>query len=337
MVGDVSRLRPHVKTHKSSAIAQLQLEAGITKYKCATIAEAEMLGRCGAPDVLVAFPLVGPRLDAFLQLGATYPKTLFSAMVDSRPNALQLSDEAVSRGLTLDVYIDLDIGMGRTGIAIDSAAEELYILCVSLPGIRVRGLHAYDGHVREPDTSKLWRQCEENYRPLAALLDRLAKRGFPELAVVIGGSPSFPFYARMENVQCSPGTFVLWDHGYATDCPNQGFLPAAVLLCRVISLPTPDTVCVDLGHKAVGAESPIDKRIHFLNAPALQPLRQSEEHLVLQAPDGHGHQLGDVLYGIPYHVCPTVNLYDAYNVVKDGNVAGSWPIDARQRFRYREQ
>lgn len=337
MVGDVTRLRPHVKTHKSSAIARLQLEAGITKYKCATMAEAEMLGRCGAPDVLLAFPLVGPRLDAFLQLGTAYPKTLFSTIVDSMSGARQLSDAAVSKGLVLDVYIDLDMGMGRTGIAINSAAEEFYIYCMSLPGLRLRGLHAYDGHVREPDIAKLWKLCEENYRPLAALYERLVHRGAPEPEMIAGGSPSFPFYAQVKNVQCSPGTFVLWDNGYAERCPGQCFLPAAVLLCRVISLPTPDTVCVDLGHKAVGAENTIDKRIHFLNAPSLHALRQSEEHLVLQAPDGHGYQLGDVLYGIPHHVCPTVNLYGAYNVVEDGSVVGSWSIDARQRFRYREQ
>lgn len=337
MVGDVKRLRPHVKTHKSATITKMQLEAGITRYKCATIAEAEMLGRSGALDVLVAFPLIGPRLEAFLRLSAQYPATKFSAMVDDQFTARQLADAAALRGIMVDVYIDLDIGMGRTGVAMGAAADELYAYCDSLPGLRLCGLHAYDGHVRESDSGKLWQQCEENYRLLAALLDRLAKRGFTAPTVIIGGSPSFPFYATMEGVQCSPGTFVLWDHGYATDCPNQDFLPAAVLLCRVISLPASDTVCVDLGHKAVAAESPIDKRIHFLNAPELQAVRQSEEHLVLRAPAGHGHQLGDVLYGIPYHVCPTVNLYGAYNVVEDGKVVDSWPIDARHRFSYARQ
>lgn len=334
MVGDVDRLRPHVKTHKSSAITKLQLAAGITRYKCATLAEAEMLGRCGAPDVLVAYPLFGPRLQAFLALADQYPASRFSTLVDDRSAAEQLSEAAVSRGVVAGVYIDLDIGMGRTGTSIDASAERLYVHCRSLAGLRVLGLHAYDGQVREPDAVKLRRQCEENYRPLAALVDRLGAQGFSRPEVIVGGSPSFPFYTEMKGVQCSPGTFILWDHGYATDCPDQGFLPAAVLMTRIISMPTPDTICVDLGHKAVGAENTIDKRVHFLDAPSLQPLRQSEEHLVLQAPQGHGYKLGDVLYGIPYHICPTVNLYDAYNVVEQGRVTGSWDIDARQRFRY---
>lgn len=334
MVGDVGRLRPHVKTHKSSAITKLQLAAGITRYKCATLAEAEMLGRCGAPDVLVAYPLFGPRLQAFLALADRYPASRFSTIVDDRSAAEQLSEAAVSRGVVADVYIDLDIGMGRTGTPIDASAEHLYAHCRSLAGLRVLGLHAYDGQVREPDAVKLRRQCEENYRPLADLVDRLVEQGYPTPEVIVGGSPSFPFYAEMEGVQCSPGTFILWDHGYATDCPDQAFLVAAVLLTRVISMPTPETICVDLGHKAVGAENAIDKRVHFLDAPSLKPLRQSEEHLVLQAPQGHGHKLGDVLCGIPYHICPTVNLYDAYNVVENGRAASSWDIDARQRFRF---
>ncbi|WP_262247330.1 D-TA family PLP-dependent enzyme [Parapedobacter soli] len=334
MVGDASRLRPHVKTHKSSAITKLQLAAGITRYKCATLAEAEMLGRCGAPDVLVAYPLFGPRVQAFLALAGQYPTSRFSTLVDDRSAAGQLSEAAVSRGVVADVYIDLDIGMGRTGAPIDASAEGLYAYCRSLVGLRVLGLHAYDGQVREPEAAELWRQCRENYRPLAALVDRLVAQGFPKPEVIVGGSPSFPFYAGIEGVQCSPGTFILWDHGYATDCPNQGFLPAAVLMTRIISMPTPETICVDLGHKAVGAENPIDKRVHFPDAPSLKALRQSEEHLVLQAPRGHGYKLGDVLYGIPYHICPTVNLYDAYNVVENGTATGSWDIDARQRFRF---
>src|SRR5690606_22353940 len=334
MVGDTDRLRPHVKTHKSSAITKLQLAAGITRYKCATLAEAEMLGRCGAPDVLVAYPLFGPRLQAFLTLGGQYPASRFSTLVDDRSAAEQLSEAALLQGVEVDVYIDLDIGMGRTGVPIGPEAGQLYARCRSLPGLRVLGLHAYDGQVREPDPEKLRRQCEENYRPLAALVDRLVAQGFPKPEIIVGGSPSFPFYAEMEGVQCSPGTFILWDHGYATDCPDQGFLPAAVLMTRIISMPTPETICVDLGHKAVGAENAIDKRVHFLDAPLLKPLRQSEEHLVLQAPQGHGYKLGDVLYGIPYHICPTVNLYDAYNVVENGRAASSWDIDARQRFRF---
>lgn len=336
MVGDTHRLRPHVKTHKASAITRLQLAAGIGKYKCATLAEADMLGRCGAPDVLIAYPLFGPRLQTFFQLIEKYPSTHFSALTDAQYGAQLLSESAVSRGVVVDMYLDLDIGMGRTGVPIGVPAETLYTYCQSLPGIHIRGLHAYDGQVREPDAEILRQQCYDNFQPLSAFVGELERQGFPVPEIIIGGSPSFSVYAEKNDVQCSPGTFILWDYGYATDCPDQDFQTAAVLLTRVISLPTPETICVDLGHKAIGAENPIDKRVYFLNAPSLKPLRQSEEHLVLQAAKGHGFQLGDILYGIPYHICPTVNLYDAYHVVANGRVTETWDIDARQRCSFQK-
>lgn len=333
MVGDVRRLRPHVKTHKSAEITRLQLAEGITHFKCATLAEAEMLARCEAPDVLLAFPLVGPRLDGFLQMRTRYPASRFSTIVDNADAAKTLSDAALAMGTVADVYIDLDIGMGRTGVPAGPPAAQLYAYCKSLSGINLCGLHAYDGHVREPDADLLRQQCEKNYSAVTNLVTDLVNNGFAMPEIIIGGSPSFPFYARLPEVQCSPGTFVLWDHGYATDCPDQPFQIAALLLCRVISLPSENTVCLDLGHKAVGAENPIDKRIHFLNAPSLKALRQSEEHLVLQADSGHTFKVGDVLYGVPIHVCPTVNLYDAFNVLERGRVVTNWNVDARHRFR----
>src|SRR5690606_2870764 len=100
------------------AITRLQLAAGIGKYKCATLAEADMLGRCGAPDVLVAYPLIGPRLHTFFQLIEKYPSTRFSALTDAQHGAELLSQTAVSRGVVADLFLDLDIGMGRTGIPI---------------------------------------------------------------------------------------------------------------------------------------------------------------------------------------------------------------------------
>src|SRR5690606_36703956 len=117
---------------------------------CATLAEAAMLGRCGAPDVLVAFPLFGPRLELFLQLGDDYPSSQFSTIVDEQSVAEQLSEAAQRRDTEVGVYIDLDIGMGRTGVPMESMAADLYVHCHSLPGLRVLGLHAYDGQVREP-------------------------------------------------------------------------------------------------------------------------------------------------------------------------------------------
>ncbi len=105
MVGDVSRLRPHVKTHKSADATKLMLAAGITKFKCATIAEAEMLGQCGAPDVLLAYQPVGPKVERFVSVIKDYPKTQFSCLVDDVAAAKNMAGIFQKNGLIVPVYI----------------------------------------------------------------------------------------------------------------------------------------------------------------------------------------------------------------------------------------
>lgn len=331
MIGDVNRLRPHVKTYKTKEILQLQLDAGMTKFKCATIAEAEMLGECEAPDVLLAYPLYGPKLHRFLALVQRFPDTAFSAIVDNAHAAKALGTAAVSAGVAVDTYVDLNIGMGRTGIELGESALALFRICSRLDGLTIQGFHAYDGHVREVDFEKRKAICDRNFEPIADMVRKLQEEGFPEPRMIIGGSPSFPIYAKYPAVECSPGTFVLWDKGYGDSLPEQTFLAAAVLLCRVVSIPGVNRLCVDLGYKAVASENPLDKRVYFLHAPDLKPVSQSEEHLVLEAPDGHPWQVGDVLYGVPYHICPTVALYDRLTVVQAHRATARWEVIARDR------
>lgn len=331
MIGDVDRLRPHIKTHKTQEVLQLQLDAGITKFKCATIAEAEMLGECGAPDVLLSYPVYGPKLDRFLGLVARFRQTKFSLIVDHEDAARALSEAALAASEIIDAYIDLNVGMGRTGIAPGDDALALYRLCAGLEGMSVKGFHAYDGHVREIDLEERKAICDRNFAPVAAMVRVLELEGFESPNIVMGGSPSFPIYAQYPEVECSPGTFVLWDKGYGDTLPEQNFLPAGVLLCRVVSLPDPGRICVDLGYKAVASENLLERRVYFLNAPELVPISHSEEHLVLEAPVGHGYRVGDVLYALPIHICPTVALYDRLTVVLNGSALEHWSVAARRR------
>jgi D-serine deaminase-like pyridoxal phosphate-dependent protein len=330
MIDDINRLRPHAKTHKTKEITQLLLNAGIRKFKCATIVEAEMLGACGAPDVLLAYPLYGPKLQRFVTLVQHFPQTRFSAIVDHTDAVKKLSAIAGQNEIQIDVFIDLNIGMGRTGILPDNAFE-LYRLCSEIAGLNVQGFHAYDGHVREIDIAERKNICDRNYAPIARLIERLLDDGFTKPRVVIGGSPSFPIYAQYPEVECSPGTFVLWDKGYADTLPEQDFLPAAVLMTRVVSLPSENTICVDLGYKAVASENPLENRVFFLNASHLKPVSHSEEHLVLEAGVNHRFQVGDVLYALPIHICPTVALYDKLLAVVEGKVVNEWEVVARRR------
>lgn len=330
-IDNIGRLRLHIKTHKTKEILHMQLDAGIRKFKCATIAEADLLGQCGAPDVLLAYPLYGPKLDRFIALIREYPQTKYAAITDNQNSAQELSNKAVQQGIVVDIYIDLNIGMERTGILPGKDALDLYRLCVEMPGVEIQGFHGYDGHVREVDLDKRRAICDDNYVPIAAMTEQLVAEGFAKPRVIIGGSPSFPIYAQYPEVECSPGTFVLWDKGYANTLPEQNFLPAAVLMTRVVSLPSASTICVDLGYKAIASENPLENRVYFLNAPDLEPIGHSEEHLVLEAGENHVFKEGDVLYALPIHVCPTVALYDKLLAIEDGHVVEKWTVAARRR------
>lgn len=330
MIDDKNRLRPHVKTHKCKEVTQLLIDAGIKKFKCATIAEAEMLGLSGAADVLLAYQPVGPNMLRFIELTKKFPKIIFSCLVDDFENAKKMSRMATTENVRIQVYIDLNVGMNRTGILEDKATI-LFEKLLKLENLSVIGLHAYDGHIHDSEmTVRL-----EKSKPIITALKNLSKAfediSGNELTVVAGGTPTFPIYAKETDFICSPGTFILWDKGYQDAYPEQAFLPAALVISRVVSHPADKLVCTDLGHKAIAAEKPLDNRVCFLNAPELIVQSQSEEHLVLSGSDSHAYKVGTVLYGLPYHVCPTVALHEQAIVVSGDQELQYWDIISRKR------
>lgn len=330
MLPDVSRLRPHVKTHKSSEVTRMLLESGFTQFKCATIAEAEMLGEAKAPDVLMAYQPLGPKARRLAELVRQFPDTKFSCLVDNLATAKQLSTVFRENNHRLPLYIDLNIGMDRTGIKPGADAEILYRACHTLPGVVAVGLHAYDGHLRDADLAVRTKKSNEGFAPVLDLQKKLSDLGSEQL-IVVGGTTTFPIHAQRKNVICSPGTFIYWDYGYHATFREQPFEFGAVIVTRVLSKPTDDLICIDLGHKAVASENALDKRIHFLNAHDLTPVGHSEEHMVLRAAEPGRYQVGDILYGIPFHICPTVALYDAVNIVRNNQASDRWLNRARNR------
>jgi D-serine deaminase-like pyridoxal phosphate-dependent protein len=330
MIDDPQRLRPHAKTHKTKEATQLMLAAGITKFKCATIAEAEMLGMCEAPDVVLAYQPIGPKLERFVKVTQQYPSTHYSCLVDNIPSAEAIANAFAAVGATISVYIDLNIGQNRTGIVPGEKAIELYKYCAKAKGLSIAGLHAYDGHTRgtlEERTA----QSNEAYTKVEEMLKALQSIGYNNVKVIAGGSPSFPIHAKRAAVECSPGTFIFWDKSYLDQCTEQPFQIAAIVVTRVVSLPNDTHICVDLGHKSIAAENELTKRVFFINAPELKAVSHSEEHLVLHAGEGHSFKPGDVLYGVPIHVCPTVALHERGYAVEDGKLVGEWKIIARDR------
>jgi D-threonine aldolase len=257
----VKMLRPHVKTHKSPHVAKMIMAAGITKFKCATIAEAEMLGISEAPDVVLAYQPTGPKLQRFINVVKKYPKTQYACLTDNAPTAQAQADAFHANQLEIPVFIDLNVGFNRTGISPESAFD-LYEACLKMKGIKVAGFQAYDGHLRNPDIKIRTKDCNAAFKKVEALRAEILRGGYSEPIIIAGGSPSFPIHAKRKDVICSPGTFIYWDKGYSNLCPEQPFSPAALLVTRVVSLPDATKLCLDLGHKSVSSENELTKRGH---------------------------------------------------------------------------
>ncbi|MEM7373336.1 MAG: D-TA family PLP-dependent enzyme [Bacteroidota bacterium] len=331
IAGHADRLRPHVKTHKMAEVAKLHLKYGIHKFKCSTISEAEMLASSGAQDVLLAYQAVGPKLYRLLKLAGNYPHVTFGTLVDDEASLKRISHACQEAKKHLHVWLDLNNGMGRTGIDISERAINLYLMADQSPGIQVNGIHVYDGHFRQSEFANRKSKVDDAFAAVLEFKDQLISQGVQVPNIIVGGSPTFPVHAMRNDVDLSPGTYVFWDVGYGEICAELPFLPAAILLTRIISKPGGNRLCLDLGHKAVGAENPIQNRVRFLNAKVLAYLGQSEEHLVVEVADATAHQVGDIWYGIPYHVCPTVALYQEGNIVEAGEVTDRWMVVARDR------
>jgi D-serine deaminase-like pyridoxal phosphate-dependent protein len=331
MVGDVKRLRPHIKTHKTAEGIQLMMDAGISKFKCATIAEAELLAMTGAKDVLLAHQPVGPRIERLKQLTIQFPHTQFSTITDHLNAAIRIGEVFEKHSQSIGIYIDINVGMNRTGITPDENALTLYEAITEIDGIHFMGLHVYDGQHRQADPAEREKACDEAFQAVYGLMDMMESKGYARPFFIAGGSPSFSIHAKKTDRDCSPGTNIFWDHGYGLICPEQDFTPAVHILTRVISLPAANRICLDLGHKAVASENELAKRVYFPDHPELKAVGQSEEHLVMELVPGHGFKPGDTLIGIPYHICPTVALHETLIAIEGDNIVGEWRVEARKR------
>jgi D-serine deaminase-like pyridoxal phosphate-dependent protein len=250
-------------------------------------------------------------------------------VIDDSLNAKNISEIFSAENLVLDVYIDLNTGMNRTGITPERALR-LFKDCQQLKGINIIGLHVYDGHIRDTDLTARKQKTDEAFQAILSLADEIKKISQKKLNIVAGGSPTFPVHAERANIECSPGTFVFWDYGYKNLLPDEPFDYAALVISRIISIIDENIMCTDLGHKSVAAENPFP-RVHFLNAPDAQAIGQSEEHLVVKVPNTSNYKVGDVLYGVPLHICPTVALYEKAIVIENNKASGEWRVLARDR------
>ena len=330
IAGDAAHLRPHVKTHKMSEIIRLQMKYGIDKFKCATIAEMEMVASCGANDILLAVQPVGPNIERFFNLMQEFRNIKISCIADNENIIIQLSEMARRTGLEAHIWLDINNGMNRTGVIPGEKAARLYKRIHDSPMLNAEGLHVYDGHIHDSELSVRKQKCTEAFTAVQAMIEELKSDGISPVKVVAGGTPTFPVHASYRKSDTSPGTLLLWDWGYSNSFEDLEFQHAAVLLTRIVSSPAKDLLCIDLGHKAVASEMP-QPRVKILNIEKYTIIGHNEEHMVIRTNEASKHEMGEAVYCIPWHICPTVDRHENVYVVDDHKVTGQWNVVSRKR------
>ena len=331
--GDPKRLWPHVKTHKTKEIVRKLLSHGVNKFKCATIAECEMVASCKPDSILLSYPMVGPNLDRFIKIAAAFPKVKWYALFDDFNELSIMSEKASASGMVVNVFIDVNVGLNRTGVPLNKVIDFVKA-AVDLKAISICGLHCYDGQNGISDFAKRHQAIADLVIKEKALREGVEAILGHDVMVIAGGTPEFPCYKELSDFYCSPGTLFLQDHGYQSLFPDMKYEPAAAVLTRCISHPGDGYFTLDCGYKGIAADPKGIRGVIVGLEDKVEDLFQNEEHWVFKMKPGFEKdrpQVGDVLYVIPTHICPTSALYPQALVVNDGKVTAIWEIFARNR------
>jgi D-serine deaminase-like pyridoxal phosphate-dependent protein len=329
---DPRRWRPHLKTVKLASMIKLLVDAGVTSAKCATTLELLAAVQAGMVDVLVAYPHTGQNAKRIAAIAAANPAVRIAAIVESEA---QVSEWA---GTSVGLFIDINPGMNRTGIERDRpvAIREL-ARNIQAAKLEFRGLHFYDGNSTESDLAERTRRAQARYAELLAIVSAIEDAGIAVHELITAGTPALPCaigYPDLWNGkfrhQVSPGTVVYNDSSSIRQVPESfGLQPAVVVLSTVVSHPTPGVVTCNAGHKSVSVDSGVPNCI-VLGEPSLRGLKPSEEHLPFEVlGSARVPAVGETLYLIPRHVCPTVNNFDFAALIENGRIASIERVTAR--------
>ncbi|MBI1943423.1 MAG: DSD1 family PLP-dependent enzyme [Betaproteobacteria bacterium] len=329
-VAGQARVRAHAKTHKCPEIARRQIAAGAVGVCCQKVSEAEALVEGGVADVLVSNEVVGAR--KLERLAALARRARIGVCVDDAGNVRDLQAAAARAGATIDTYIELEVGMGRCGIAPGEPALGLARAILGSPGLRFAGLQAYHGRAQHFRSMQERREAVAGsaavVRETKALLER---HHIPCPCVTGAGSGTFMLEIESgawDEIQ--PGSYVFMDRDYAKNewaPPLPRFEHSLFVLATVMSRPRPEVAIVDAGLKASSVDSGMPA---VWERPGLAYASASDEHGWVEIARGAAAPaLGDKLLLVPGHCDPTVNLYDWYVCVRGGAVEALWPIAAR--------
>jgi D-serine deaminase-like pyridoxal phosphate-dependent protein len=324
------RVRAHAKTHKCPEIARRQIAAGAVGVCCQKVSEAEALVDGGVADVLVSNEVVGaPKLE---RLAALARRARIGVCVDDAGNVRELEAAAARAGARLDVYVELEVGMGRCGVASGEPALALARAVAACKQLRFAGLQAYHGRAQHMRSMAERREAiARSAEAVRATRRMIGAAGIACPTVTGAGSGTFMLeVASGAWDEIQPGSYAFMDVDYARNewaAPLPRFEHSLFVYSTVMSRPAPRLAIVDAGLKASSVDSGLPE---VWQRPGLKYIRASDEHGWVEVAEGAAAPaLGEKLLLVPGHCDPTVNLYDWYVCVRSGRVEALWPISAR--------
>src|SRR5712691_2418306 len=332
--GDANRWRVHIKTAKLGYTLRILIERGVRNFKCATTLELLVACRTGAGDVLFAYPSIGANARRVREIAEQFPEVRISVLAENEEQVRQW------RGSRVGVFLDINPGMNRTGIEQSHGGEVVALArAIGADGLEFRGLHYYDGQYGGLEERERTEAAHDGYHHLLKVVGEVERSGMSVPEVITAGTPTFPCslsYAGFRNGafihRISPGTIVYCDATSLAQLPEEyGYRPAVLVLTRVVSRPRAGIVTCDAGHKAVSADAGVPPCV-VVGHPELTPLSPSEEHLPMAVEGGAAApRVGEALYLLPRHVCPTVNNFDCALLVRDGEIESVEKVSTRGR------
>ncbi len=329
------KLRPHIKTHKTLEIAELQLKAGAAGLTCAKLGEAEVYIEGGINDIFIAYPIIGrEKARRAAQLAS---RCQLIVGVESALGVQQLSEAASEIGITLAVRLELDSGLKRTGVA-PEGAEKLCRLILAAPGLRLDGIFTFRGTSFQgaptKDIDELGR-LEGEW--MVAQAEHLRAVGIPIEAISVGSTPTSTSAARVPGVtEVRPGTYVFFDRMTTRAGISTFGEIALTILATVVGRPEADIAVIDAGSKTfcgdiIPANADLEGYGSTVDGQSGIVERMSEEHGIVRLTPGFSPAIGDKIAFFPNHVCTSVNLSDEILVIQCGMVEEIWPVAARGR------
>jgi D-serine deaminase-like pyridoxal phosphate-dependent protein len=330
------KLRPHTKTHKSVALASMQVQLGASGLTVAKLGEAEVLLAAGFTDLLVAYPIVGDL--KLMRLKELAQRATITVALDDLTVARSIGAIGRELGTPVSVYLEVDSGHHRCGHAPGAPSAALASEVAQVDGIRLAGLMTHAGHAyAATDSGALRSVALEEARALVETAEMLEDRGIAVRELSLGSTPTFKYLDEVASryraiTEARPGTYVFNDInqvllGVATEAEC-----ALGVLATVVSRPTQERVIVDAGSKTLGSDKNGEGYGRIAGSNGVLE-RLSEEHGILRVPRAASWSVGDRLTLIPAHVCLVPNLTASMVGVRGDEVVMELPVDGRGQNR----